>query len=151
MAPYRELDIKTIRRMMQRKSVFLSVYCRGVLDTEYTESEIQMLDGPLEVGIRGYAYLNFTHRIIFDYMKTQEMSELLNKHTPPGFCDVDFRVKLTIAEAKIAYSSCTVEGKVEVVRIITGREWKRRWRICVERSFKRAKVRWYDLLRKQTT
>lgn len=116
MAPYRELDIKTIRRMMQKTSDFLSVCCRDVLDTEETQSEIQMMDGPTErVEVRGYAYLLFNHRTIFDYLKTRETSELLNKHMPPGFCDVDFRVKLTIAEAKIAYNSCTVERKVEVV------------------------------------
>lgn len=60
-------------------------------------------------------HVAFTHRTIFDFLKTKEMSELFEKHTPPHFHSANFWVKLMIAEAKIAYNSCTIESRIEAV------------------------------------
>jgi hypothetical protein len=112
--PYQEYDIESFRTMMQRTSNFLSTCCRDVLDTGKVRRMIRTLGesstktrDEMPWSVIAGTTIPFTHRTIFDYLKTREMSELLNKHTPRGFHDINFHAKLMIAEAKISYRSRT--------------------------------------------
>jgi hypothetical protein len=47
-----------------------------------------------------YKPVDFTHRTVFDYLRTPEMQVLLNKHAPDHFQDALFQDKLDVAACK---------------------------------------------------
>jgi len=126
--PYQKYDIESIRIMMQKTSDFLSTCCRDILDTGKLRQMTRTLGDPSTSPRDEMTWTSimetsfpYTHRTIFDYLKTREMSELLNKHTPRGFHDVNFRARLMIAEARFTFSPYLMDSKLAVV----GSNWRK--------------------------
>lgn len=104
-----------------KNSDVLNACCRDVLDTRSLRHKVRKLGERSKslTSTGSFAYIypspSFTHRTILDYLETRETSELLNKHRPREFHDINFQAELMIAEAKFTYNSCRMESKAEAV------------------------------------
>lgn len=99
-APYHMCDRRTFMDMMQKTETFVSESCRDLLDTSELQDIIHKAND--NAGWRIVAYgVNFAHRTMYDFLRTREMQELLDRHKPQAFHRKDFWLKLAIAGAKV--------------------------------------------------
>ncbi|KAI7566973.1 hypothetical protein KC317_g5304 [Hortaea werneckii] len=99
-----------IEAMNVKARALISTCCRDIL-TVGTRQPSRMLDGVSgdEYELDRLAnlatrdtFVTFTHRTVFDFLRTPEMHRLLSKHVPPHFEDRMVAVHLEIAQWKLA-------------------------------------------------
>ncbi|KAI7487521.1 hypothetical protein KC351_g2585 [Hortaea werneckii] len=99
-----------IEAMNVKARALMSTCCRDIL-TVGTRQPSRMLDGVSgdEFELDRLAnlaprdtFVTFTHRTVFDFLRTPEMHRLLSKHVPPHFEDRMVAVHLEIAQWKLA-------------------------------------------------
>jgi hypothetical protein len=93
-------DRESVGRMMQETEIFLGECCRDIPDASRLQCMIAMaVERPFEL-VNDYDGVGFTHRTIYDFLKTREMQELLDKPTPQTFQSKYFWLEIIIAGAK---------------------------------------------------
>ncbi|KAI7512487.1 hypothetical protein KC347_g2388 [Hortaea werneckii] len=99
-----------IEAMNVKARALISTCCRDIL-TVGTRQPSRMLDGVsgdeseldrlANLAPRD-AFVTFTHRTVFDFLRTPEMHRLLSEHVPPHFEDRIVAVHLELAQWKLA-------------------------------------------------
>lgn len=96
-SPFKELTMPELKKMLEVIRNFLKSACQDFLNI-YEGS----FSGPDKSGDRLYNLrIAFVHRTVFDFLSSDEMRVLLNRHVPSHFNDKAFHAQLNLAVAKL--------------------------------------------------
>jgi hypothetical protein len=100
-APYQVWDHESVKIMMQQTEVFLDECCRDILDTSSLQDMRRAANNRPSDSVQAHAGISFSHRTIHDFLRTQGMQRLLDKHKPQSFHSENFELQVVLAGVKV--------------------------------------------------
>jgi hypothetical protein len=100
-APYQVWDHESVKSMMQQTEVFLDECCRDILDTSSLQDMRRAANNRPSNSVQAHTGISFTHRTIHDFLRTQGMQRLLDKHKPQSFHSENLELEVVLAGAKV--------------------------------------------------